>query len=229
MSCKYSKEALIDYFYNELSGEERAACEAHIKECEGCRLELDELRSASQSLQVWKSPELKARFIFTREQARWYGQITAVVSALKRHPITAAVAGIAACFLVLSFMNFNVSYNRQSGNFTVSTSLFRASQPEIDYEILTEKLEAVQRRNIDVMNQMLTDYEIYRRQQTDVMMANFAQSWQQQRMMDIDAINTSLFTLQQMTDEGLHKNLLAAIELIETAIINPAKYETIKK
>jgi len=228
MSCNYSKETIIDYFYQELSEADKQAFEEHLPGCEECRALLEELQTASHSLKVWKAPELHIKYVFTREREPWYSRFTVPVFSIRRHPVLASAGSIAACFLILSLVNFKMGYNRETRDFIISTSMFQKPQPQIDYTAITEKLESVQRQNIELMTQILEEYDVHQYQQTSAMMAELVQNWQLQRQMDIDAISTSFSTLQEMTGEELNKNMAATVQLIETVLL-PVKFEQVKK
>ena len=55
-SCESWKALLAGYLYEDLDPATRAAVEAHLAGCDGCRTSLEEMREASEALDAWKVP-----------------------------------------------------------------------------------------------------------------------------------------------------------------------------
>jgi hypothetical protein len=70
MSCETWHEQLIGLLDDELTAGERAALEAHLRECEQCREDLAELRTTSAVLQRWKPEDPPSEFVFVRRSRR---------------------------------------------------------------------------------------------------------------------------------------------------------------
>ncbi len=80
MNC--SPFDLRDYFFEELGQAEKRQVEAHVRECNGCREELDRMRSTQQSLLRLKEEEMPRRIAFVSDKvfepswlARWWPRL----------------------------------------------------------------------------------------------------------------------------------------------------------
>lgn len=60
-------EPLLDYLYDELPADARAALEAHLDECDACRAELAALGSTRLALGTWSPPDLTLGFTIVRK------------------------------------------------------------------------------------------------------------------------------------------------------------------
>jgi anti-sigma factor RsiW len=73
MSC--SPFDLKDFFFGELESADRAAMEAHLRECRGCREELDRLRLTQAALGALREEEPPRRIAFVSDkifEPRWW-------------------------------------------------------------------------------------------------------------------------------------------------------------
>lgn len=111
MSCKNIEEYLLLYFYDELSAEQRAACEAHLAECAHCRGVLEETRRLHDCLGQRSvtdpDPELLAQCragldeALDREETGWRGVLRALLGSGPAWHTSRAVPVLA--ILVLGF------------------------------------------------------------------------------------------------------------------------------
>jgi hypothetical protein len=102
MNCNDLERNLALYLYDELTDEERAACDAHLTACEGCRGQLEETRRLHRLLNEWPapepSPELVARCrlglddALDREQLGWRSLLRGWMWTLGAAPASRAVA-----------------------------------------------------------------------------------------------------------------------------------------
>jgi hypothetical protein len=60
-------EQLLDYLYDELPADARAALEAHLDECDECRAELAALGNTRLALGTWSPPDLALGFTIVRK------------------------------------------------------------------------------------------------------------------------------------------------------------------
>jgi hypothetical protein len=82
MACKPFEEDLVLYYYGELGGDERAAVEAHLPDCQPCRLYLKELESIlpltvkpdepPQAFWDDYSREMRRKLAETSERKSWW-------------------------------------------------------------------------------------------------------------------------------------------------------------
>ncbi len=109
MNCREFEEDLPLFLYEELSGEQKAACEAHAAACEACRASLAETRHLHDVLAERPSREPSTEFLMEcrqsldealdREQHGWGGLFRAWVAALRLRP----ASGFAGALALLVF------------------------------------------------------------------------------------------------------------------------------
>jgi negative regulator of sigma E activity len=68
MSTCYNTEALRDYAFDELAGDERRSMEQHIAACSGCAADLDQLRLTTAMLRVLPDREIPQRIAFVSDK-----------------------------------------------------------------------------------------------------------------------------------------------------------------
>jgi len=86
MNCKEFGESLSLYLYEELGAEQRAACDAHLASCSGCRAALEETRRLHHVLSQRAVPEPSPQLLAECRQA--------LNEALDREPETAGWQGL---------------------------------------------------------------------------------------------------------------------------------------
>ena len=64
MKCDLSIELLNGYLDGELDKKQKAEIEKHLKECEVCRKELEELRKLDENIRTAEIEETSREFIF---------------------------------------------------------------------------------------------------------------------------------------------------------------------
>lgn len=121
------KERLVSYLYQDLPDAERAAFERHLRDCDGCRDELNALRGVRADLISWSPPQPDFGFRVVREP-----------KVLPMRPSwrawwTPAAGLAAAAVLVLAAASALAHIEVRSGpdGFTVRTG-WSASAPETD-------------------------------------------------------------------------------------------------
>ncbi len=109
MNCREFEENLPLFLYEELSGEQRAACEAHAAGCETCRAALARTRRLHEVLAERPAREPSTEFLMEcrqsldealdREQHGWGGLLRAWTAALRLRP----ASGFAGALALLVF------------------------------------------------------------------------------------------------------------------------------
>jgi hypothetical protein len=116
-----NKEHLVGYLYDELAAADRAAFEAHVRECADCRAEVGQLRQTRQHLELWSPPEPEFNFRIIREPAAAPRRRFAFVPQW-------ALAAAAALFVVAGALAIaNVEVRRTSDGFVVRTGWSKAT------------------------------------------------------------------------------------------------------
>ncbi len=144
MNCKQFEESLSLYFYDELGAEQRAACDAHLASCAGCRAAMEETRRLhlvlSQRAASEPSPQLLAecRQALSEaldrepEAAGWRGLLQGWLLALNPSPAFRAAGALA--FLVFGFSLGWTLRPRTAPNQPSSRGIASASLAGVDLE-----------------------------------------------------------------------------------------------
>ena len=103
----------IQYLYGEISDKDRSAFEKHLKSCEGCRKELEEMRQTVNLLdkipEEEPSPTIKSAILQyaaiqkTRKREFWEIMVDAIFAKKKAFRLVAAVFAIFIAFAMLIF------------------------------------------------------------------------------------------------------------------------------
>ncbi|MCP4727431.1 MAG: zf-HC2 domain-containing protein, partial [bacterium] len=131
MKCNIPIEKLMDYFYGELENEDLRDFENHMKTCADCKEELEKLELPSKALHKWEMPESRMNVVFMAEKETLTDRIKQFLPSfewLKVKPVMKFGYGLAALFLFLSITNFQFTYNSETGDFSMATSLFSSSE-----------------------------------------------------------------------------------------------------
>ena len=232
MKCKKFTGEIVDYYYDELSPEEKTAIDTHLAKCADCRKLLDDLRATSRALHAWKMPEQGVNFIFAQDKSTFFDRIKDLLPSfalLRRRPAITFFGAVAVAFLLLSFGNFRIMYNADTGTIVAATSVFGIPEEQFNYVLVIEQLGAVQKRNLEIMNRMLAEYEKYQRDQMYNLAMNISQDWQNQREMDLAIFGSSLRSISESTGEELNNTLALVLDLLETTEAQTTGVRQIKK
>jgi len=211
MSCNKTETILLDYFYNELPEEEHAGYEQHLESCPDCREALEELKLTSQALGTWEVPDPKLNMVFVTERHSLIDRIRELLPSaeiFKKRPFASFAYGFAALFLLLSFTNFELSYDRSEGAFSVSTSIFGKDDAGTDagYEVMNRQLMQTQSQILDLVREVINEREERQHEQTlriiNQTVREMASTWEIQRERDLRDMGMTLNVLRDMADEN---------------------------
>jgi hypothetical protein len=113
-----NKEHLVGYVYRELTAQEMAVFESHIRECADCRTEVEQLVGTRQHLASWSPPQPDLDFTVVR---------TAPAAAAPRRPVLGFVpqwtlsAAAAALLLAGAAAVANLELRYDAGGFVLRT------------------------------------------------------------------------------------------------------------
>jgi len=228
MKCDKTKEDVFDYFYNEMSGKEKAEFKKHVAKCGSCRRALKEIETTSRVLQTWKVPEPDVHFVFAQEKSSWFERIKGLIPSFelfRRHAAVTFAGSIAAVFLIFSIANFKASYNADTGTIMVSTSVFGVPEDQFYLELVdkyvNEQMNALfnafEQRNFEMMDAMFAENENYQREQIYDLMMSLDRDWQFQRQVDLEHVGSSLQTLYDINGEQLDNTIKYFADLFQYA------------
>jgi len=166
-ACEREREAIGALVDGELEGAERAALEAHLAGCSGCRQELDELRRLAAAFATLAPVEPAADFEarFWARIAREGGAAPGFAERLRRlfSPGGFLAAGIAAAAAL--FLYLNVPHTRAPAPTGAPASLARVEPAAVDTDvrILTNAhdVEILQDPDVDAISEvdLLEDWD----------------------------------------------------------------------
>jgi len=228
MKCNIGESKLLDYYYKELSGAERAEYEKHLESCAACREALDELQVTSKALHTWDVPDPQMNIVFVSEKASLLDRIKESLTSfdfIKRHPALSFGYAMAALFLILSAANFNASYNRETGTFSISTSLFGQSEQEqsVNYELVTQQILQSQQNMLEMVDQVIRERETNQQELFSSALISLTSNWQRQRDYDLENLSKYMYQLQESTDQGINNTRSMILEFARTAGIEIKK------
>ncbi len=225
MKCNIPIEKLMDYFYGELENEELRDFENHLKTCAECKEELERLEIPSKALQKWEMPESRMNVVFMTEKESFLDRIKQYVPSfewLRVKPVMKFGYGLAAIFLILSVTNFQFSYNSETGDFTLATSLFSSSgdaQPveQISNDVLTQQILESQNRVLDMVTQVLSEREQNQNEEFTNALYEWAKNIENERAKELQDFGQQVISVIDPLAQDLNKTKQNVNELIKTA------------
>ncbi|MCP4726855.1 MAG: hypothetical protein GY863_17580, partial [bacterium] len=142
---------------------------------------------------------------------------------LKVKPAMKFGYGLAALFLFLSITNFQFTYNSETGDFSMATSLFGSSetvQPvaeQISNDVLTQQILESQNRVLDMVTQVLSEREQNQNEQISLAMYELAKTIENQRARELQDFGQQFINVLDPLQEDLKNTKNNVTELIKTA------------
>lgn len=190
MNCKDYKLLIIEDIYDEISKENKAALKSHIKSCESCQKEYNELILTVGTLKSWENESLQPTVLpFNASKPK------------KPKNIFYKIAlSAAAILLVLSLFNFNLSFN-ESG-FNLSFSLL-GSSANIDNVAANILNNGSQLEQIQLMVNLIEESKIKQKEEMVALLTDFYQAVEMRRQADLKVIAQGMETLQSRTNQRI--------------------------
>lgn len=215
MKCDISKEMLIGYFYKDLDAIEQKRIESHLPRCQNCREELQKLSQTKEILQTWpeETPEPGAVFV-PPKVSRWKSLFPLQSNALGwRRVRFGLAAGCLAVLLLLSLLNFELSYSQ--GNFSMKLSLL--PRPKNESRSITGPVDSLktpvtqrqfkqwQNQTERLVRQMVRTSESRQQQQLKLALSEFANDMDLKRRSDLQLVGQGLEVLQLSNEDRFEK------------------------
>jgi hypothetical protein len=222
MKCNKDESLRLDYFYEELEGNERNAFEEHLSNCAECKEALDGLNLTSKAMQTWKTPDANLNMVFVSQKVSFIERIKEILpdfSVFKKRPVVSFAYGLAGVFLLFSITNFEASYNPETGSVSFSAGVFgnQNVEPESNNELVLQQLMRSQEQVLELVDQIITERQTSQAEQFNTMMASFTNNFQEQREYDMKFVDISLSQMQERTGENLFDARNEIMDLIKEA------------
>ena len=137
MNCDDIKNLLYDYATKRLDEAELEAVEAHLKECEICRIELSMLQETIPLLDYWTPPDLSKDFtdrvlanIQAKKKSLWQKIIDTLVPIHTKVPLQALAAGALVLMVIVVYKSgFTPEIDKTPRQITIESHVVTAKNP----------------------------------------------------------------------------------------------------
>lgn len=208
MKCENIRPLIMDFLYEEISEEDRKIVEAHISHCEACQQELDTFKNTSQILQKWEDIEPDFNLVMMTEKSTRFEQLKKAWASFWPSPKKLAYGfgfGFVAFFFLMAIANTRISY--QSGDFSISMSLFSQPQEQTTQQFVPTKewTEEFQKQNYYMMNSMIQQSEARQKTEWNSTLAQFNQDLERQRYNDLQVMGAGLNNIEKTTYQQIQQ------------------------
>lgn len=192
MQCKDIQSLLIEDIYNEITPESKNILQQHLRECENCSAEYNELRGTSDILQLWKNEkvdtiELPKTLPKPKTGKRLFFRIAIVAASI---------------LLILSVTNFRFSIN--NNGFDVSFNFFGLTSGAD--QVATNILEnGSQVEQLQLMTELINAANDRQRQEIVTLLTDFYQAVEMRRQADLKVITQNIETIQTVSNQRIEE------------------------
>lgn len=221
MKCDEYKIHLIDFLYNEMSAEDEGQLKTHLKICEGCRREYEELRTTGVLLRSWPDEDPGPSLVFVREAGGFLHNLRHLVwpspAPLWKKLLAGAATAAAAMLVVAAFFNFELS--SVGDRLSLRTSLLPRPQMTADFD--STIVHQLREQNLQLISELLLASREQQRQEMARTLAQFAQEVHRQRANDLLLVGRGLEQVQQRSDSRFQRTDEVLNSLIRTVRYQP--------
>ena len=201
MKSTCNHEMIIAYLYDELDQSEKKLCEAHLQECELCRLEVESFQKLRVDLKPSEAPPMP-------HSIRVPLPVTQPSTAIPLHHMTwfRAMASTAAAFVLiiltawLTDLRLEFSERALTIGFGSSTEATSAPIPSDLRPDLQAIMAQFRNEQSNLVNSLSDSIRQSQQEQFDQTLAAFQRYLEQRRVEDLKLIALSLDEMQQIND-----------------------------
>ncbi len=222
MNCDLSKDKLMDYLYEEVTGAEKAEIETHLAHCSVCASELAQLRQTARVLNAWPDEEPNLNLRFVQEKIRFLESLkTKLVRGWRGRKLVAGfAAGLASALIILALLNFEASYS--DGALRVKLSLFSSPQKETPLEpgalpVTQEEFQVWKQTSYELMQQMIQTAAARQRYEQNLVLSELARDLDVRRQQDLQRVGKGLEALQLVNNNQFRRTNEVLQQLIYAA------------
>lgn len=212
MKCKFSKELLIGYFYQEIEPNEKEIVEAHLVKCSACNKELEGLTSTTKVLRVWPDEEPPINLVFEQKKTSFWDSLLQrwQSSPRWRRFAVGVAAGTTVVLVMLALLNFEASYSQ--GNFHVKMSLvpntsdeYIPTQDPLLAPVTRHELAEWQQQSMRLVQEMLQATEERQRRELSTAFSQFTRDLDLQRRQDLRLVQKGFEVFQMSNDDRFRR------------------------
>lgn len=220
MRCDFSKEKLLEYFYAEVSDDEKSQIESHVAECPACQTELAQLGQTAGVLRRWPDEEPNLNIHFVQQKSSPWNWASSIRQKSWPKFAFGFAAGLATVLVILSLVNFDASYS--DGNINVKFNLFRNMPPPpptdpLDRAVTRREFNAWQQTSYELMQSMIDNAGSQQRYEQRLLLSQFARDLDLKRQQDLQRVGQGLEVLQLVNDDKFRRTSAALQKLMYAA------------
>lgn len=217
MRCEDVQESLAAFVLDELNDAESKEIANHVGTCERCTAEAARYRKALLALNRWEIPEHRRAPVFgpspvalqhaKKEQPGRHRFWNIVDYGLR----TAFAAAVAAAFI------FGTSIHYNDGGLTINVGKVGAASVSIDSSGVASVLASAERRNVQLMSQMIEASEARQAEQYRADLSSFSRRISNQQRDYITYVMSHVYRLQQQDQLAYYQSRAALDGMVRLA------------
>jgi hypothetical protein len=221
MRCDDYKILFMDFLYNELSADDEVRLKEHLKICESCRQEYEEMSKTSVLLRGWPDEDPGASLVFVNQPAGFLSRLRHLVwpahEPLGKKLLGGFAVASVAVLLLAALLNFELTKKGDDMNLRLSVLPRSEIRQDIDSTIIKQLRE----QNLELINQVMLANREQQRQEMARNLAQFAQEVHRQRQNDLLLVGRGLEQAQEWNDSRFQQTNEVLNSLIRTTTYQP--------
>ncbi|HEX9652907.1 MAG TPA: hypothetical protein VGA99_04295 [bacterium] len=222
MKCDFSKEKLLDYFYAEVTSDEKSEVETHVAGCSLCQTELAQLQQTSVVLGRWSDEDPGLNLKFVQQKSSWWTWLAPLQGRSWPKFALGFSMGLAAVLVILSLMNFEANY--ADGSLHVKFSLFDRTGPNssppleaLDQPITQREFDAWKQAAYELMQTMIDNAATQQRYEQRLLLTQVARDLDLKRQQDLQRVGQGLEVFQLVNENKFRRTNEVLQQLIYAA------------
>lgn len=221
MRCDDYKILFMDFLYNELNAEDEGRLKEHLKICESCRREYEELSKTSVLLRGWPDEEPESNLVFVNQPAGFLSRLRHLIwpsaAPLGKKLLAGLSTAAVAVLLLAAVLNFELTKKGEDMNVRMSLLPRSEVRQNIDSTIIKQLRE----QNLELINQVMLANREQQRQEMVRNLTQFAQEVHRQRQNDLMLVGHGLEQAQEWNDTRFQHTNEVLNSLIRTTTYQP--------
>lgn len=221
MKCDDYKILFMDFLYNELSREDESRLKEHLKACESCKREYEELSKTSVLLRGWPDEDPGASFVFVNQSSGFLKRLRHLVwpadAPLGKRLLAGFAASAFAIVALAAALNFELTKTGDRINMRVSLLPRPAAVQAADSTLIQQLRE----QNLALINQVMLANREQQRQEMAHTLAQFAQEVRRQRRDDLMLVGRGFEQVREWNDTRFQQTNEVLNSLIRTTTYQP--------